>query len=214
MYRVDSTAATQEISAYKSLAQFFTRDIKAELRPLGAGVLLSPVDGVLRSYGQVKDGVICDVKGQNYTVAELLGDDSWGAEFTQSCFFNFYLSPRDCHHVFCPVEGKVSRISNIPGALWPVNDLGLTFIPKLFVKNERVAFGLESALGPLVLVMVGALNVGKMEVLCRSGQELQKGQKMGTFWLGSSVILLCQNTLKPCELTPPLAVIFGESILT
>lgn len=213
LYKVDSSTAALDISQYKSLAGFFTRDIKAALRPIGEGKLVSPVDGVLRSCGKIQAGLILDIKGQQYSVEELLSDSVWARTFANGYFYNFYLSPRDCHHVYCPLQAKISRISNISGTLWPVNALGLSLIPKLFVKNERMAFGLESANGPFALVMVGALNVGFLEALCVPGDSLQKGQKMGTFWLGSSVILICNEKIDGGN-QAPRQVQFSQTILS
>ncbi len=213
-YKVDLAEANSSLESYRSLAEFFTRHIKPELRPIGQGKLFSPVDGVLRSFGQIQDGLILDIKGQSYSVEELLADKTWAQSFAKGFFLNFYLSPCDCHHVYAPLQGKVTRVSKITGAFWPVNDLGLKFIPKLFVKNERVALGIDSELGQIALVMVGALNVGKLQVHAKQGVGISKGDKVGTFELGSSVVLLSVQALglRP-GIGPQHAIKFGEPLV-
>lgn len=209
-YSVNLGEVAEPIGSFCSLGEFFVREIKSDARPLSAG-FVSPVDGVLRSCGDITGGVIRDVKQQSYDVAELVGKD-FAESFRAGNFLNLYLSPRDCHHVFVPFPGILKQIDYFPGTLFPVNEWAWENISNLFPRNERVAFYFESDNGPYVIVMVGAYNVGKISSpymsthtnswvgvkrrlspsrsILKISTRLEKGARLATFHLGSSVVVL------------------------
>ena len=213
-YRVETHELACDISEFHSLAQFFVRDLKAGARPQSAG-LTSPCDGELRSVQTIRGAHLEQVKGITYGLAELLGSQASAARFEGGNCFNLYLSPRDYHQVHAPIDARIRSISYIPGSLWPVNDWALLNVAGLFCRNERVVIELESSLGLIALVLVGAFNVGSIRLACaelttnrfeRRGRDVPvrgegmtaKGDKLGAFHLGSSVVLLTQaNAVQP-----------------
>ena len=208
-YQIDVGEAGQELHHYPSIGDFFIRDLREGLRPV-EGDFVSPVDGVLRNFGLIENGRIEQVKGKTYTLARFVGDDETAKRYENGTFFNFYLSPQDYHHVHSPSTGKVVRSVHIPGKLWPVNDWSLANIDELFSVNERVVTYLDSPYGLLAVVMIGATNVGKISVVYDSfisnaagttrratrsydpPIELEAGARLGTFHMGSSVVILAE----------------------
>ena len=206
-YQIDVGAAGQELHHYPSIGHFFVRDLRDGLRPI-EGELVSPVDGVLRNFGEVVDGRLEQIKGKNYTLARFLGDEKMARRFENGTYFNFYLSPQDYHHVHAPVGGGIARSMHIPGKLWPVNDWSLANIDELFSINERVVTYVDSKFGLAAVVMIGATNVGKISVVydhfisnaatidrtvSRTYEppvNIEVGARLGTFHMGSSVVML------------------------
>jgi len=209
LYEIDVDAAGKPLHEYPSIGHFFTRDLREGLRPI-EGDLVSPVDGTLRGFGPVTDGRLEQIKGKSYTVAKFLGDEAAAPRYEQGAYFNLYLSPQDYHHVHSPVSGSIIRSVHIPGKLWPVNDWSLANVDELFSINERVITYVDSPLGLVAVVMVGATNVGKISVVYDSfisnaaGSDrtvtrsyeppvpIQAGDRLGTFHMGSSVVLLLE----------------------
>jgi phosphatidylserine decarboxylase len=207
-YRIDTAAAGKPLHHYPSIGHFFIRDLREGLRPIESD-FVSPVDGVLRNYGIIENGRIEQVKGKTYTVERFLGDAEYARRYLGGSFFNLYLSPQDYHHVHSPIGGQIVRSVHIPGKLWPVNDWSLQNIDELFSVNERVVTYVESSLGLVAVVMIGATNVGKISVtydsfISNAGQKetaardyqppvaIAAGDRLGTFHMGSSVVVLLE----------------------
>ena len=208
-YEIDVDAADRHLHDYPSIGHFFTRDLREGLRPVESD-FVSPVDGVLRNFGTVTGGRLEQIKGKTYTVARFLGDEANAGRYENGAFFNLYLSPQDYHHVHSPISGRIVRSVHIPGMLWPVNDWSLHNIDELFSINERVVTYVESALGLVAVVMIGATNVGKISVVYDkfisnvSGTktpatrdytppiDIAAGDRLGTFHMGSSVVVLVE----------------------
>jgi phosphatidylserine decarboxylase len=232
-YEIDVDAAGQPVHEYPSIGHFFTRDLREGLRPIESD-FVSPVDGVLRNFGTVTDGRLEQIKGKTYTVARFLGDEGNARRYENGAFFNFYLSPQDYHHVHSPISGGISGSVHIPGKLWPVNDWSLANVDELFSINERVVTYVESALGLLAVVMIGATNVGKISVVYDSfisnsantdrtavrdydpPVAIQGGDRLGTFHMGSSVVVLAEPgrvDLQRVRLEAGRKVQYGSAIL-
>jgi len=208
-YQIDVDAAGKPLHEYPSIGHFFIRDLAEGLRPI-EGDFVSPVDGVLRNFGTIEDGRIEQVKGKTYTLARFLSDESNAQRYENGTFFNFYLSPQDYHHVHAPAGGGIVRSVHIPGKLWPVNDWSLANVDELFSINERVVTYIDSDLGRVAAVMIGATNVGKISVtydsfISNSAEAnrtaardyspaipIAAGDRMGTFHMGSSVVVLLE----------------------
>lgn len=197
--------ASKQPHQYRSISDFFVRDLKPGLRPLADG-LVSPVDGAIRTITEIQANSLEQVKGRNYLVSELLGSAEEAKVLEGGTFVNLYLSPPDYHHVHAPCDLLVRGIRYIPGFLWPVNGWALQNIPELFSRNERIVIQAETDSGLIWIVLVGATNVGRMTLSFdglisnsppRMHQErryetpikLRKGDRIGTFHLGSTVLL-------------------------
>jgi len=212
-YNVDMTEAIQsDVNAYEHFNAFFTRKIKSHVRPIALGhdVLVSPVDGCLSQIGFIEQGRILQAKGHDYSTLELLGGDAeLAAKFEGGHFANIYLSPRDYHRIHMPVSGKLTRMRYLPGKLFSVNPRTVRGVPRLFARNERVVTVFETDFGPVALILVGAIFVGSMETVWHEGEitppytkdildwvydksniRLNKGEEMGRFNMGSTVVLL------------------------
>jgi len=203
-------AANPDIASYKSFNEFFTRPLQEGARPLAEADFISPVDGAISQFGAVDRDQIFQAKGHSYSTTALVGGDrELAARFENGSFATLYLSPRDYHRIHMPCAGKLTRMIYVPGALFSVNPTTARGVPGLFARNERVVCVFESAFGPFVLTLVGATIVGSMATVWhgivnppRSGVlrewrydehamvALEKGQEMGRFLLGSTVVML------------------------
>lgn len=142
---VDLSEAAEPIEAYPSLQRFFTRALKAGARPIAgdASVLVSPCDGTWGASGTIDGGTLTQVKGRNYRVRDLLGDIDVSDLYEGGYFATLYLSPRDYHRLHTPTAGRIRRLDYWPGALWPVNPIGLLGVDQLFAVNERICAYLD-----------------------------------------------------------------------
>ncbi|HEX7820141.1 MAG TPA: archaetidylserine decarboxylase [Sphingobium sp.] len=206
-------AADPDIASYKSFNDFFTRPLKAGVRPLASADFICPVDGAISQFGTIDDHHILQAKGHRFTTTELVGgDEALAARFRHGSFANLYLSPKDYHRLHMPCDGKLMRMIHVPGALFSVNPITARGVPKLFARNERIVCVFESPeYGPFVMVLVGATIVGSMATAWHGVVNprrmnkmsewtyadrailLKKGEEMGRFLLGSTVVLLFQQ---------------------
>ena len=213
VFKVDlSEAQHSDPTAYRSFNAFFTRPLKAGLRPIAQGenVLTSPVDGRISQLGKITDGRIFQAKGHEYTAVELLGgDEQRAAPFMNGQFMTIYLSPRDYHRIHMPMAGALSEQVYVPGRLFSVAPHTVRTVPRLFARNERVVAMFDTAHGKLAMVLVGAINVAAIETVWDGlvtppqgwavkrqvfpNVTLDKGAEMGRFNMGSTVILLLEN---------------------
>lgn len=193
---------------YKTFNDFFTREIKAELRPLATAPLISPVDGAISQAGDIQNEQIFQAKGRSFSTAALLGGDhSLAQYFTNGLFATLYLSPKDYHRIHMPCAGRLKTMIYIPGDLYSVNPLTARSIDELFARNERVVCVFENDAGPFVLVLVGATVVGSVATTWHGVVNsprphgirrweydgsllLEQGAEMGRFLLGSTVVML------------------------
>jgi len=202
-------AANPDIASYASFNEFFTRPLRDGARPLAAGDLICPVDGAVSQFGAIERDQIFQAKGHSYSTAALVGGDrELAAQFQDGSFATLYLSPRDYHRIHMPCDGRLTRMIYVPGALFSVNPTTARGVPGLFARNERVVCVFESEQGPFVLTLVGATIVGSMATVWHGivnpprlpdvrewtysdGQVvLKKGDEMGRFLLGSTVVML------------------------
>lgn len=203
-------AAEPDVARYATFNDFFTRALKPGARPLADAPFLCPVDGAISQFGAIEADQIFQAKGHRYSTTALLGGRSDRAlPYQDGAFATLYLSPRDYHRIHMPCDGKLVRMVHVPGDLFSVNPTTARGVPGLFARNERVVCEFEGAHGPFVMVLVGATIVGSMATVWhgvvnppRPGHlrewnyegdaavELRRGQEMGRFLLGSTVVLL------------------------
>lgn len=203
-----------DLNSYQSFNQFFTRTLKPEARPIAEGnnILCCPVDGRISQIGDITNDTIYQAKGHSYTASALLGGYEDIVEpFKQGKFATLYLSPRDYHRIHMPVTGTLKHMIYVPGRLYSVNPQTVRVVPGLFARNERVIALFETEFGPMAMVLVGALNVGCIETVWHGVVTpphkqpvhrwvynldeitLNKGEEMGRFNMGSTVICLFAN---------------------
>ena len=202
-------AAEPDVAKFATFNDFFTRALKSGARPISNGDLVCPVDGAISQCGEIEADQILQAKGHQYSVGALLGGDSeLAAEYADGSFATIYLSPRDYHRIHMPCDGRLLRMIHVPGELFSVNPATARSIPGLFARNERVICVFETETGPFVLVLVGATIVGSMATVWHgvvnterpatirrwdyTDQEIRltKGEEMGRFQLGSTVVML------------------------
>jgi len=193
-----------------------TRELKPEARPIvqGKHELASPADGSVSQLGKITQGEVFQAKGHSFDVTTLLGGSSErAAPFINGCFNNIYLSPRDYHRVHMPCTGTLKEMVHIPGRLFSVSPRTTRVVPGLCARNERIVALFDTEYGPMAMVLVGAIFVGSIDtvwsgnVAPRPGNlvqlwdytlahkdnppiTLQRGEEMGRFNMGSTIILL------------------------
>lgn len=202
-------AANPDIASYPSFNEFFTRALRPDARPLADADFICPVDGRISQFGAIEDDQIFQAKGHKFSTTALVGGDKeLAAQFQHGSFANLYLSPRDYHRIHMPCDGKLTRMIYVPGELFSVNPTTARGIPGLFARNERVVCVFDTASGPFVMTLVGATIVGSMATVWHgvvnpprhdSVKEwtyadqnivLKKGDELGRFLLGSTVVML------------------------
>lgn len=199
LFRIDLSDA--EKPKFKSLYDMFTRSIVRDLGHMEPHNFIHPADGKLVSFGKVKEGQVFLIKGKNYSLKELLGNDEETENFKNSYFYNYYLSPKDYHRVHHPIGGKFLKTYLVEGALYPVAGWFVKLCPDVFAKNARTVSIVESlGHGRVATVMVGALNVGSLEMVkglfeSPLKESVAVGEHLGTFGLGSSVVVLTKKEL-------------------
>ncbi len=230
-------AAQQDPYAYNNFNAFFTRALKPDARPICAeeNAVVSPADGAISQLGRIVGSDLLQAKGRHFSLYELLGGDSALAqEFVNGDFATVYLSPKDYHRVHMPFTGTLREMIYVPGRLFSVNQATTRQIADLFARNERAICVFDTAHGPMVVILVGAMIVagietvfaGQVTPLARTVQRtryqldsrgpitLNTGDELGRFYLGSTAILLFPEggvSFSP-NLGPDVPVRMGEKI--
>ena len=207
-----SEAQIEDPDQFETFNAFFTRALKPDARPLEAAApadIACPADGAVSQLGAIRANQVFQAKGHDYSLYDLLGGDSaLASEFTNGQFATIYLSPRDYHRVHMPVTGTLRETRYVPGDLFSVNEATANGVPNLFARNERLVCIFDTERGPVVVILVGAMIVAGIETVF-SGQvtplpkqvvttdyqrtapiTLEKGDELGRFLLGSTVVLL------------------------
>jgi phosphatidylserine decarboxylase len=239
VFDVDMTLANNpDPESYSSFNTFFTRELSPEARPIALDdrAILCPVDGAVSQVGKINKNndmdTIIQAKGKSYTLKDLLVKDELVNMFSGGTFATLYLSPRDYHRIHMPISGQLSRMIYVPGKLFAVNSHTVRVVDSVFARNERVINIFNTDIGPMAMVMVGALNVGSMETVW-AGQitpakdriindteysdgdvQLEQGQEMGRFNMGSTVILLFPKDVMQWSggMMAEKVIVMGESI--
>lgn len=226
-------AVNPDPASYHTFNEFFTRPIKPELRPIATTKLVSPVDGCISQIDAIKDGEIFQAKGHYYSAHVLLGGDKALADrFDNGWFSTIYLSPKDYHRIHMPCTGTLKQQTHIPGRLFSVAPHTARTVPNLFARNERVVALFDTKYGEMAMVLVGAINVAAIEtvwdglITLPKGKKistktyseqtitLEKGEEMGRFNMGSTVILLFTTNAPRFseEMVAELPLIMGQGM--
>jgi len=224
----------KEPNEYNSLNELFTRELQTPRKiPLSKKKFISPTDSLITYTGKIYRGLALQIKGMEYSISKLLGDrieKSALGRLEGGSYINFYLSPKDYHHYHMPFDAKVKRVSHFAGKLYPVNIPYLNQKVDLFIENERVVIECETEDKKLFyIVLVGALNVGQMvlyfepriETNDKAGTNrffvyenlfLRKGDDLGYFKMGSTVVILGERGFITSLVKPFEEVKFGAVV--
>lgn len=228
VYGVDLAEAERtDLADYRSFNDFFTRALAPGARPIApaADAVASPADGVVSQAGRIERGELIQAKGIRYSFARL-ADVCAGPAFEGGAFATVYLSPKDYHRVHLPLAGRLVRTVAIPGKLFSVNATTEAGVPGLFAVNERLVCEFETAHGPMLVVLVGAMVVASIEtvwdgprspyrqrVVTAHDRAFEKGDEIGRFLLGSSVVLAFErDRVRLDGLAAGRALRMGEAI--
>lgn len=215
IYKINVREAELEVKDYSSLNNFFTRALKNGARIIDDSnqVLVSPVDGTVLTFGSLEEGRLLQSKGRESSLKEMLGSTRYYERFLGGSFVTLYLSPQDYHRIHTPVEGDIVSYHYQPGKLFPVNQIAVNTINRLFSRNERLMTFIENEHGLTAVIKVGATSVGKIRVTydqdlktngwLRNTREYEyekpihmaKGQELGRFEMGSTVMLLFEKDM-------------------
>jgi len=229
-------AIEEKVENYSSINALFTRALKPETRPIDGDEhsIASPVDGSVSQSGEIKNGTIYQAKNHSYSLNALLGGiPKLTAPFTTGKFATLYLSPEDYHRIHMPYTGTLRETIHIPGRLFSVAPEYVNNVPGLFARNERLVCIFDTEHGVMAVILVGAIFVSSIETVwagtivppgakrvsvvdySHASQKitLNKGEELGRFNMGSTVIILhSNNKLDWQSLTPHSKVVYGESI--
>jgi phosphatidylserine decarboxylase len=222
--------------AYRSFNDFFTRALREGARPIDAGsdTIVSPVDGTVSQCGPIQDNLLLQAKGRHYSLQELLAGDAEAVEtYRGGSFACIYLAPYNYHRIHMPYAGIARGNLYVPGDLFSVNAVTVRAVPRVFARNERLICDFTTALGRMAVILVGALHVGSIETVhCGEvnppprgrktavriangvGRQFSKGEELGRFNMGSTVVLLFERSRIAWErtLVPESRVQLGRAI--
>ena len=219
---------------YPDFNSFFTRELASGKRPLDPDPLafVSPSDGRISQCGRVTNDRVFQAKGHSFSIRTLLAHDTSARDFANGFFYTIYLSPRDYHRVHMPMAGTLQKMIHVPGRLFSVAPYTVREVPNLFARNERVISLFETSHGPMAVILVGAMLVSSMETVwagtitpprgrrvstgdwSRRNISLQRGDEMGRFNMGSTVIVLLPATAVSslAELGPGDSLLMGQKL--
>lgn len=229
-------AAQSDPHAYRSFNDFFTRALRTDARPIAAAAaaIASPVDGTLSQCGRIRAESLIQAKGHHYSLTELLANDTAAIDtYRDGSFACIYLAPYNYHRIHMPFAGRLRSTVYVPGDLFSVNSATVRAVPRVFARNERAICDFDTEAGRMAVILVGALFVGSMETVhCGeinppprrrklpqrieqgAGRGFAKGEELGRFNMGSTVVLLFQRDCVRWEstLVPQRKVKLGEAI--
>jgi phosphatidylserine decarboxylase len=236
-YRINMAEAAQpDPFAYRSFNDFFTRALKPGARPIDASsnVVVSPVDGTVSQCGELQGDSILQAKGHRYSLRQLLaGDEEAIAAYRDGSFACIYLAPYNYHRIHMPYAGTARANLYVPGDLFSVNAATARAVSAVFARNERLICDFDTPLGRMAVILVGALFVGSIEtvhcgevnpppqrrkkpvpIAAGVGQRFAKGDELGRFNMGSTVVLLFQRGRMNWQnsLVPESTVQLGRAI--
>ena len=203
-YEVNLSEAKNTKEEYKTFNDFFSRELKPGCRPISSG-LCFPCDGVIADYGNIHENLELEAKGHSFSIEDLVGKSGLD-HFSKGSHLTVYLAPSDYHRVHMPTDGRLTAATYIPGELFSVNPKTVAEIPGLYARNERLVLYFETEWGDMILTMVGAAIVAGIKPFWRKAAfepriyreeklnyYLNKGDEIGLFEMGSTVILLLSN---------------------
>ncbi|MFD0712421.1 archaetidylserine decarboxylase [Paenibacillus sp. GCM10027626] len=216
IYGIRVEEAEKRLEEYSTLNEFFTRRLKPGTRTIdpASSSLVSPVDALVTGAGIIESGTILNVKGQDYTVEELLNCSPRTQNYKYGYYIVLYLSPTDYHRIHTPINGTIVEREHVLGKVYPVNDFGLRQMKRVLSRNERLITYIRHQAGETAVVKVGAMNVSSIKYVNERQNQVEKGEELAYFEFGSTVVLLMEDdTFDPRDdLKPGLKVRMGEPL--
>lgn len=213
IFKINSEEAEKPLKEYQNIQEFFARKLKNNARIIDEenNILISPCDGYISQLGKINNQTLIQAKGKNYTLLALLKNKDLAAEFTNGYYCTIYLSPKDYHRFHMPLTGNIYKTIYYPGCLWPVNSWSVNNVNELFCQNERTVSLIKSESNhSLAFIAVAATMVGKISLTYTQIQDrkahkfieqthknicLPKGEELGKFMFGSTIILLFNKNM-------------------
>lgn len=221
--------------AYKTFNDFFIRKLKSDVRSINYDnkIIVSPCDGYISQYEDITQNALIQAKETKLSLNDLLTNKINSEIFHNGKFMTIYLAPHNYHRIHMPITATLKQMIYVPGKLFSVNPIIVKKMPNIFTINERVINIFDSELGKIAIILVGAMVVGSIatqwhgEVISDKPKTMQvwdyhhlnltfnRGNEMGLFQLGSTVIILFENhKLDFCSTFAPNQTIkMGEKIL-
>lgn len=209
IFNIDLNEAEKPVAEYPSIGEFFVRKLKPGLRPIAHTAAVHPTDSQISQYGRIHNGQMIQAKGREYYVQDLLANPEAAKTYNNGYFITYYLCPTDYHRVHSPVSGLITKVTHVPGELWPVNKWSVENVHDLFSVNERIIVEIASDYGPVAVVFVGATNVGQIvlsfDESFRGNQltlsktrvveyktpiPVERGDELGMFRMGSTIVMV------------------------
>jgi len=223
-------AESANVEDYVSFNEFFSRRLKPKSRPISSAIVVAPVDGIVSQSGYIKNSQIIQAKGHHFDVSQLLAGESL-PKLENGQFSTIYLSPKDYHRVHMSFDAKLVSMRYVPGSLFSVNQNTVNKVNGIFARNERLVCRFKTSFGEVVFVLVGAIFVGSMQTSWQ-GQitppygklvklydysdkefELNKGDELGRFNMGSTVIILLPEGAPELKLHSGQVLRMGQSVV-
>ena len=183
---------------YKHFNDFFTREIDPNKRPIDDdhNSLISPVDGNIVEFGKIEEGRLFQIKGMDYKLYGLLdGNETLTQNYQNGSYISIYLAPYNYHRVHAPIKGDLKLANMVPGEMHRVDLNALSTIENLYIKNQRLITEFNDSLSDCIMIMVAARNVASMTHK-EINQNYKKGDEIGRFNLGSTVVILLPNDIQ------------------
>jgi len=227
---LDLSEARKE--SFKSLHDCFTRELRPGLRPPDPdpSVVVSPSDGIIGAFGTIRDGELYQIKGAPYSLLDLLGDAALVDEHRNGRFVTLRLTSSMYHRFHAPHDSRIERVTFIHGDVWNVNPIALKRVERLFCKNERAVIRTRLSTGealtlvPVAAILVASIRLhfldrvlnaqttGPLVVPC--DVTLRKGEELGWFEHGSTIIMLAPAHFEFCDnVAEGARIVAGEKLL-
>ncbi len=218
---------------FASIRDCFTRELRDGMRPIDTRheVLTSPCDAIVGACGTVERGQVLQAKGMPYALADLFGPSQDSTAFEGGRYVTLRLTSAMYHRFHAPHACTVEHVTYISGDTWNVNPIALARVERLFCRNERALLRLRLDDGgqPIALVPVAAVLVASMRFhfldVARTVRErganetaccaaLAKGEEMGWFEHGSTIIVFAPPGFALCEgLAPGSRLRMGQALM-
>ncbi|KOO43843.1 phosphatidylserine decarboxylase [Priestia koreensis] len=194
VYKINQNEMKNELNTYKTLQEFFIRELKDTARPIDADLtsIVSPVDAVIESMGTVTPEKEITVKNKQYSIEEMIGDDEILQKYVGGEYIILYLSPKDYHRIHSPIQATIDKQWTLGGKSYPVNSWGLKYGKDPITKNYRKLLQMKGSTGDLLLVKVGAMFINSIETTVKN-EHVKKGEEVGYFSFGSTVVLFLEK---------------------